>query len=224
MRTIAFDLDGTLADTSGDLIAAANFCFEHMGVGAQLDPEADQLTAFHGGRAMLRLGLERLGRAGDEDEVDRQYPRLLQAYGDRIDVFTTLYDGAMEAVARFRAAGDRVTICTNKPEGLAETLLQRLGIRGEFDHLIGADTLPVRKPDPAPLRAAIETVGGAVERAVLIGDTNTDRQCASNLGIPVVLVTFGPSGDAVSALNPDALIGHYDELDAVVDRLIPRAR
>ena len=222
MRTIVFDLDGTLADTSGDLIAAANFCFEHMGVGAQLDPALDQSTAFHGGRAMLRLGLERLGRAGDEDEVSRQYPLLLQAYADRIDVFTTLYDGAMDAVERFRAAGDRVTICTNKPEGLAETLLTRLGVRGAFDHLIGADTLPVRKPDPAPLRAAIEGAGGAIDRAVLIGDTNTDRQCAANLGIPVVLVTFGPNGPTVADLNPEALIGHYDELDTVVDRLIPR--
>ena len=52
MKNIVFDLDGTLADTSGDLIAAANFCFENMGYGALLSQEADKLTAFHGGRAM----------------------------------------------------------------------------------------------------------------------------------------------------------------------------
>src|SRR6056297_4024978 len=88
MRTVVFDLDGTLADTSGDLVAAANACFRQMGAGDLLDPVRDAGTAFRGGRAMLTLGLDRLGRAGDLAEIDRQYPLLLEAYEAEIDAHT----------------------------------------------------------------------------------------------------------------------------------------
>ncbi|MFP4274631.1 MAG: HAD-IA family hydrolase [Paracoccaceae bacterium] len=220
MRTVIFDLDGTLADTSGDLIAAANACFLAMGHGAPLDPLADAHTAFHGGRAMLRLGLERLGRAGDEAGVDRQYPLLLKAYAAAIDTHTVLYPGAMAAVAALAATGYRVGICTNKPEALADLLLQRLAVRDAFGSLIGADTLAVRKPDPEPLREAVRRAGGDPARCVLIGDTITDRETARAAGVPSVLVGFGPTGAAVAELDPEAVIGHFDELPEVVRRLI----
>lgn len=220
MRTVVFDLDGTLADTSGDLIAAANACFRGIGAGDLLDPVGDAATAFHGGRAMLRLGMERLGRAGDEAEVDRCYPILLEAYEDAIDTHTTLYPGAMEAVEALKAGGFRVAICTNKPEALARLLLERLGILDAFAALIGADTLPVRKPDPEPLRAAVRLAGGDPARSLLVGDTVTDRETSRAAGVPSVLVTFGPNGAGVADLAPDATIGHYSELPGVVARLL----
>lgn len=220
MRTVIFDLDGTLADTSADLIAAANHCFRLQGVGAPLDPVADALTAFHGGRAMLRLGMERQGRL-DEAEVDRLYPLLLGAYEDAIDRETQLYPGALAAVDALRAAGFLTGICTNKPERLADLLLRRLGVRDRFAALVGADTLPVRKPDPAPYRLTVERAGGTVARSILIGDTDTDRRTGLAAGVPVALVTFGPEGTGVARFAPDALIGHFDELPALANRLLP---
>lgn len=219
MRTVIFDLDGTLADTSADLIAAANACFRGLGHGDLLDPEADQLTAFHGGRAMLRLGFSRLG-ATDEAEVDAQYPVLLAAYEQGIDRHTRLYPGVVDAVEALLAAGFRTGICTNKPAGLAELLMDRLGVRGLFGSLVGADTLPVRKPDPAPYLLSVERAGGAVTRSMLVGDTETDSQTAAAAGVPVALVTFGPEGEGVSRLAPDALLGRFADLPALAERLI----
>jgi phosphoglycolate phosphatase len=221
MRCVIFDLDGTLADTAGDLIAAANAAFSAMGHPPQLVMGADDATAFRGGRAMLRLAGARLGLEADEAMVEAGYPLLLEAYGAEIDRHTSLYPGAMEAVSRLKSNGIAVGICTNKPEGLAETLLTRLGIRGEFASLIGADTLPVRKPDPAPLFEAVARAGGVAGRSCLIGDTVTDRETARAAGRPCALVTFGPTGRAVADLAPEALIDHYDGLDAIIDRLIP---
>lgn len=220
MKTVVFDLDGTLADTSADLIAAANACFRDMGAGRLLDPERDAATAFRGGRAMLRLGLERLGRAGDEAEVDRQYPLLLAAYEGAIDTHTALYPGAMDTVETLRLAGYRVAVCTNKPEALARLLLTRLGAMAVFGALVGSDTLPVRKPDPETLREAVRRAGGAPERCLLVGDTVTDRETSRAAGVPSVLVSFGPDGETVARLEPEAMIGRYDELPGVVQRLI----
>ncbi|WP_294623634.1 HAD-IA family hydrolase [uncultured Roseovarius sp.] len=220
MRTVVFDLDGTLADTSGDLIEAANACFRGMGAGDILDPARDAGTAFRGGRAMLTLGMERLGRADDRAEVDRQYPVLLEAYEASIDVHTILYPGAMEAVEALKRADYKVAVCTNKPEGLARLLMARMGVLEAFEALIGADTLPVRKPDPEPLREAVRRAGGDLSRSLLVGDTVTDRETSRAAGVPSVLVTFGPDGDGVAALEPEALIGHYDELRDVVRGLI----
>lgn len=150
MRSVIFDLDGTLADTSGDLIAAANTCFRDLGLGDMLDPATDAATALCGGRAMLRLGFSRL-QAIDEAEVDRQYPLLLAAYAQAIDIHTVLYPGAIEAVEALKSSGYAVGIATNKPAALAETLMRSLGVRDHFASLIGADTLKVRKPDPCTI-------------------------------------------------------------------------
>ncbi|MDW3184501.1 HAD-IA family hydrolase [Roseobacter sp.] len=220
MKTVIFDLDGTLADTSGDLIAAANHCFRDMGEGDVLDPGADAGTALRGGRAMLRAGLARLGHARMEETIDRYYPVLLRAYGDAIDVHTQIYPRAMEAVEALKSGGYGVGICTNKPEGLADTLLRSLGVRESFASLVGADTLQVRKPDPQPLYEAVRRAGGAPGQTVLIGDSDTDRNTARAAQVPCVLVTFGPAGGDMAALEPEGLLADYADLPQMVDRLL----
>jgi phosphoglycolate phosphatase len=215
MRCVVFDLDGTLADTSVDLLAAANAALS----GPVLGP-GDALTAFHGGRAMLRLGFARLGRDWSEADVDAAYPVLLEAYAQGIAVHTRLYPGAIEAVEALKGAGFRVSICTNKPERLAEQLLQALGVRDAFGALIGADTLPVRKPDPAPYRAAVERAGGLVGRSMLIGDTETDAKTGLAAGVPVALVTFGPEGAGVGRFQPTALLDRFEDLPDLAARLL----
>lgn len=217
MRTVIFDLDGTLADTSGDLLAAANVALGQMGQAVRLDPNApeDCATAMRGGRAMLTLALGRAGLA-TEAEITRGYPILLEAYGAAICEHTFLFPGAMEAVETLKTRGHAVGICTNKPEGLARQLFCELGVLNDFASLIGADTLPVRKPDPLPLREATRLAGGDPTHTCLIGDTVTDRETARAAGCPSVLVTFGPHGRAVADLSPEALLEDFADLPDLV--------
>ncbi len=220
MKTVVFDLDGTLADTSGDLIAAANACFRDMGEGDVLSVATDAGTALRGGRAMLTLGLDRVGRVSDDAVINRYYPMLLEAYKRDIDTHTILYPGAMDAVAALKTAGYRVAICTNKPEALAELLLTRLGVRDDFGVMLGADTLSVRKPDPEHLFETARRAGGDPAQCVLVGDSDTDRNTARAAGVPCVLVTFGPAGDDMAALEPEALLSDFADLPGIVRDLI----
>ncbi len=221
-RCVIFDLDGTLADTSGDLIAAANAAFAQIGSAARLDRGAakDRATAVKGARAMLRLGLSRQGPV-EEAQVDAGFQPLLDAYGRDIATHTTFYPGALDAVRRLRARGDAVGICTNKPEGLAVQLMEAMGAADLFDALVGADRLAVRKPHPEHFHETVRLCGGDLARSVLIGDTATDRKTAAAAGVPCVLVTFPPGDRSVADLEPEALLDDYAELEAVVDGLIP---
>ena len=220
MRSVIFDLDGTLADTSGDLIAAANMCFAQMGAPDLLDPQKDAGTALKGGRAMLSLGFSRLGRLGDEATLTAYYPILLKAYRQAIDVHTVLYPRAMDAVEQLKIQGYKVGICTNKPEALAALLLRRLGILDAFGSLVGAGTLVVRKPDPEPLFEAVRRAGGVPDMCCLVGDTVTDRATAKAANVPSILVTFGPAGGDMAALEPEGLLNDFDALPGLVAKLI----
>jgi len=215
--TVVFDLDGTLADTAADLIAAANACFQSRGLGRLLDPAADAGIAFHGGRAMLRAGYGRMPAdvllPPDAEDVD--FPRLLSFYEDCLADSTRLYDGAEAAIEALAADGYRLAICTNKPLGLAEKLLSALKVRKHFTGMIGADSLPVRKPDPRPYLAAVEQAGGEVSRSFLLGDTETDVKTARAVGVRVALVGFGPEGAAISRLSPDRVLEGFEGLPAL---------
>ncbi|WBU64522.1 HAD-IA family hydrolase [Paracoccus aerodenitrificans] len=211
--TVVFDLDGTLADTAGDLIGAANAVLQRRGL-TGLDPVADAAIAFSGGRAMLRAGYARVGSGtlippGAEDE---DFPQLLEAYDAAIAVHTRLYPGVQDALTALSRDGHRLAVCTNKPEALAEKLLRVLGVRDAFASLIGADTLPVRKPDPQPYRRAVELAGGEVVNSFLLGDTSTDLQTAAAAQVKIALVAFGPEGPGISCLKPDAILEHFEDL------------
>ena len=190
MRSVIFDLDGTLADTSGDLIEAANACFRSLGHGEMLEPVADATTSFLGGRAMLRLGFERLGMSGEalEQAVAREYAPFLTYYETALDVYTDIYPGVEATLERLRADGLALGVCSNKPEGLTELLLRQLGLRGAFDAVVGSSTLRPRKPDPAPLHAAFAALGAP---GLYVGDSEVDAETARRGGLPFALYLEG---------------------------------
>lgn len=218
-RAAIFDLDGTLADTAPDLIGAANDLLAEADL-PPMDPARARNVAGRGGKALIARGFENAGAPISPEKVDRLFPRYLDLYEARIDRESRLFPGSVSALDRLAEDGWRLGVCTNKPERLARLLLDRLGVLDRFGALLGADTLPVKKPDPRHLLETIAAVGARPERAALIGDSQTDRDAARNADVPVVLVSFGYASSAPASLRPDALIDHFDGLDAALRRLL----
>lgn len=224
MRGAIFDLDGTLADTAGDLLAAANVVLARHGL-PLLDPVGDRAVAGRGGRAMIRRALalspEPPPAAEVEAVADALYPEFLGVYEARLDRETRLFEGVVECLDALAAAGWRLGVCTNKPERLALTLLDRLGVLGRFGAVLGADSLPVRKPDPLHFAETARRAGARPERSVMLGDTRADLECARRAGVPCVLVAFGFAEEPLETLAPDAVAGHFGEILPLLERLAP---
>jgi phosphoglycolate phosphatase len=212
---IVFDLDGTLADTAPDLAAALNHTLTALGRPI-VDPGSVRHLVGQGAKALLRKGLA-ASAAADEALVERGFPIYLDYYSAHICDGTILYPALEEALDALAARGARLAICTNKPERLAHLLVEALGWSGRFDAIVGADTLTVRKPLPAPLLEAIARAGGG--RAAFVGDSITDADTARAAGTPFVAVSFGFSDRPVAQLGADAIIDSYADLVGTLERL-----
>jgi phosphoglycolate phosphatase len=224
MRGAIFDLDGTLADTAADLLGAANAVLAPRGL-PLLDLARDKPFAGRGARSMIHRSLSLMetppGEAGAEAIADDLYPGFLRAYEGRLAEETRLYDRVPECLDALAAAGWRLGVCTNKPERLAVMLLERLGVLGRFGAVLGADSLAVRKPDPEHLHETALRCGARPDLCVMLGDTRVDVLTARAAGVPCVLTSFGFAAEPLDDLAADAVVGHYDEVAPVLERLRP---
>ena len=224
MRGAIFDLDGTLADTAADLLGAANAVLAPRGL-PLLELARDKSYAGRGARSMIRRSLSMMETPPAEPEVeaiaDDLYPGLLIAYERRLADETRLFDGVVGCLEALALADWRLGVCTNKPERLAVMLLDSLGVLGRFGAVLGADTLPVRKPDPEHLHETARRIGARSDLCVMLGDTQTDLLTARAAGVPCVLTSFGFSAEPLDQLAADAVVGHYDEIAPVLERLCP---
>jgi len=214
-QVVGFDLDGTLLDTSGDLANAVNHAL--ASVGRAPLPAARIRTMIGGGsRHMLAQGMAATGGC-TEAELDAAQRRLLDHYEANIAVETRPFPGLLEALDRLAGMGVRLGVMTNKYERLARVVLDALGLTPRFDAIVGGDTLPVGKPDPAPIRLMVERCGGG--RAAFVGDSIYDVAAARAAGLPVVACAFGFLTGPVEALGADAAIDGFDALIPTLETL-----
>jgi phosphoglycolate phosphatase len=220
VKTLVLDLDGTLAETAGDLIGALNFVLAREGIEAVPVAAARSLLGA-GGRALIQRGYVRAGRALEETKLDALFVDFLNYYNAHIAVHSHLFPGVAAAMTKFTADGWKLAVCTNKMEASSLLLLDKLGVADKFAFICGQDTFGVAKPDPRPLIETIGAAGGTVDAAVMVGDSITDIKTARAAGIPVVAVDFGYTDVPVSELGPDRVISHFDQLYAAVCSLAP---
>ena len=216
--TLVFDLDGTLVDTAGDLVATLNVILQRDGLAAVAFDDARAMVG-HGARVLIERGLAANGAVRSATEVDGLFADYIAHYSAHIADVSRPFPGVGEALDHFAGAGWRLAVCTNKLEGLSVQLLGALGLADRFDAICGADTFAARKPDPLALTETIRRAGGTAANAVMVGDSKTDIDTALAAAIPVVAVDFGYTPVPVSELGPDIVISHFDQLADAVARL-----
>ena len=219
---VVFDLDGTLAETAGDLMGALNHVLSVEGLPSLPVDQARSLLGA-GGRALIRRGFAAAGRPLDEARLEDLFRQFLAFYEAHIADHSHLYPGVVGALDRLEADGFAFAVCTNKLEGTAKRLLDVLGIAGRFRAICGQDTFAVSKPEAGALLGTIARAGGVPARCVMVGDSRTDIDTAKAAEVACVAVDFGYTDRPIETFGPDLVIGHFDDLAEAVATLMRRA-
>lgn len=216
---IAFDLDGTLVDTAPDLIGTLNVLLKDEGLPALPLAEARPFIG-RGARWMIERGFEAAGAHLHPARTQALFDRFILHYLEHIADESRPFPGCEAALDALRDQGARLCVCTNKRTDLSVALLETLGLAHRFDAVIGADSTPAIKPDPRHLQTAVDAVGGAMDRAILVGDAATDAGAARAAKAGLILVSFGYTEIPAAELDPDILIHSFDELPEACVRLL----
>lgn len=205
MKTIVFDLDGTLVDALPDFTDAMN----RLMAALALRPVAPQEIAGYlgdGPRTLVERVLAARGLPMDEGAA----AAFLADYTAHAVEGSRLFPGVAETLARLAGDGWRLAVCTNKPAAATDNLLRALNIRGFFAAVSAGDSHPFKKPDPRHLLAAIADAGSLPEEAIMIGDHRNDVEAAAGAGVPSIfagwgygLPEMGQGATAVAARFPD---------------------
>ena len=208
MRTIVFDLDGTLVDTAPDLISTLNVVLAGEGLPPVAYDDARRMIG-GGTRRMIERALIAGGQNVPSAKLDRMFRVFIDHYSAHIADRSRPFPHLESVLERLAGEGCRLAVCTNKLEWLSRRLLDTLELSRYFAAICGQDTFGIQKPDPQMLRLTIRRAGGEVQRAIMIGDSMTDVRTARAASVPVIAVDFGYSEVTPAALNarlPDQLV------------------
>lgn len=204
LRSVTFDLDGTLLDTVADLAEACRLMLEELAFPARTLAEVHSFV----GKGMVVLVERCLTHAEPPSAqmLQRGVAAFRRHYAAVNGAATTVYPGVREGLKAFRAAGYKLGVVTNKPEEFTRPLLARMGMR-DFDVVVSGDTTAHKKPHPAPILHACAAMGTEPQHNLHIGDSANDVLAARAAGCPVYCVPYGYNeGRPVDSAECDALV------------------
>lgn len=208
-RHVLFDLDGTLADTAPDLVAALNHTLRSLGR-TEVDLDVARWWVADGSVGLIQNGLK-ITKEEARSSPHRQ--SLLEEYFRNLCTQTELFPGIRDVLAGLEKRNIPWGIVTNKPQRFTKPLLAALGLDARAGSVVSGDTLSQSKPHPAPLQLACEEMGVPPDGGVMIGDDLRDIDAGRASGMRTIAVTWGyrPADQAKDwgadriALNPAEL-------------------
>ncbi|VAX31699.1 Phosphoglycolate phosphatase [hydrothermal vent metagenome] len=184
IRLIIFDLDGTLVDSSKDITNALNYALKPYGFKAMTVKETVKLV----GEGITRLIEKVIGteKIGITDDVLK---RFLEFYSDHLTEYTRPYPGVRETLDNLSAY--KKAVISNKREALSRRLLEELGMASYFNHILGSDSTPEKKPSPLPVLTVLSREGLTPDQALMVGDSNLDIEAGRNAGVITIGAGYG---------------------------------
>ena len=187
ISAVLFDLDGTLLDTAPDMTNALNHLLAEEGK-SSLSHDHCRDHVSHGSIAMVTLGF---GEKQTPDELERRRLRFLHLYEKNLCVDTKLFDGMDETLRFLEDQGIHWGVVTNKPAFLTDPLLQELGLYDRACSVISGDTLPQRKPDPAPVYLAADQCSSLATECIYVGDAERDIEAGNRANMRTLIASYG---------------------------------
>ncbi|MEC9251338.1 MAG: HAD hydrolase-like protein [Pseudomonadota bacterium] len=211
---IAFDLDGTLVDTAPDLVRSLNAVILPRGLQPVRVSDVREMVG-RGAKAMIQRAHDRQGIALDSSDMDELFPAFITAYQADIAADSVLFPAVRETLEQLADAGARLSVCTNKPSGLADQLIAEMKLDGFFDRIIGPERTRAKKPAADHVHDAL---GTGHRRAAMIGDSAPDVDAARAAGIPSIVLSYGYSEKPAGSLGADRLIHEFSDVpEALAD-------
>ncbi|RJG42344.1 phosphoglycolate phosphatase [Motilimonas pumila] len=215
INTVLFDLDGTLLDSAPDLAQAVNQTLAALG----RDTFAEDIVrgwVGNGANVLLQRALSGSSEVAnniDEQELAKAHTLFKQFYKACLSQKSVLYPDVRSTLISLKQVGYKLAIVTNKPGVYMQDILSDYSLSGFFDLVLAGDSLPVRKPDPAPLLHACETLGSAVEQTLMVGDSKNDILAAKAANMRVAGLTYGYNyGEDISLSEPDLVLDNIAEI------------
>lgn len=187
IRTVLFDLDGTLLDTAPDMAAALNAVLTEEGF-PQLPFEHIRNHVSHGSSALVELGF---GREQAEADFLRRRQRFLDIYNENLHLDTELFPGMASLLAYIERHGMNWGVVTNKPAFLTDPLMASLGLTARAACIVSGDTTDERKPHPKPMLHACELAGSSAGECLYVGDASRDIEAGRRAGMATLVALYG---------------------------------
>lgn len=213
MDLLIFDLDGTLIDSRLDLANAVNAMRRHMG----MEPLSNERVYTYVGNGAPVLVRRAMGEQATEAEIQEGLEFFLEYYGAHDLDYTTLYPGVREALDRFRDAGKRMAVLTNKPVRMTTHIIEGLGVGGHFFRVYGGNSFEFKKPNPIGIETLMAEAGAAREKTLMVGDSSVDVNTARNARVQCCGVTYGFQPETLANPKPEIVV---DDMRRLADLLL----
>ena len=226
IRLVSFDLDGTLVDSVPDLAAAVDAVLNELALSPAGEVKVRDWVG-NGSRKLMERALgDALGVSLTDADVEQGHARFLYHYGRDLASRTRLYPGVREALDALRDAGLILALVTNKPFGFIQPILARFELERHFALCLGGDSLPQKKPDPAPLLHVAAHFDQPPAACLMVGDSRHDIAAGRAAGFRTLAVPYGYNhGEPVSESQPDDMVQSLAELvSSPVDTSLARNR